>query len=49
MGEWKEYRLDEIAEILDYKRKPLSSMQRSVRKGEIPYYGASGIIDYIDP
>lgn len=48
MGEWKEYRLDEIAEILDYKRKPLSSMQRSVRKGEIPYYGASGIIDYID-
>lgn len=48
MGEWKEYRLDEIAEILDYKRKPLSSMQRSVRRGEIPYYGASGIIDYID-
>lgn len=48
MGEWKEYRLDEIAEILDYKRKPLSSMQRSVRKGKIPYYGASGIIDYID-
>lgn len=48
MGEWKEYRLDEIAEILDYKRKPLSSMQRSVRKGGIPYYGASGIIDYID-
>ena len=48
MGEWKEYRLDGIAEILDYKRKPLSSMQRSVRRGEIPYYGASGIIDYID-
>ncbi len=48
MGEWKEYKLGEIAEILDYKRKPLSSMQRSVRKGKIPYYGASGIIDYID-
>jgi len=48
MSEWKEYKLGEIAEILDYKRKPLSSMERSTRKGIYPYYGASGIIDGID-
>ena len=48
MSEWKEYKLGDIAEILDFKRKPLSSMERSTRKGIYPYYGASGIIDYID-
>lgn len=48
MSEWKEYKLEDIAEILDHKRCPLSSMQRSKRKGAYPYYGASGIIDYID-
>ena len=48
MTEWKEYKLGEIAEILDYKRKPLSSMERSTRKGIYPYYGASEIIDSID-
>lgn len=32
----------------DSKRIPLSSIQRSKRKGKYPYYGASGIIDNID-
>ncbi|MBP1593227.1 MAG: restriction endonuclease subunit [Bacteroidetes bacterium] len=45
---WKEYKLDEIAEIHNAKRKPLSSMQRETRKGCFPYYGASGIIDNIN-
>ena len=48
MSEWKEYKLEDIAEILDYKRRPLSSMERSNRKGVYPYYGASDIIDHID-
>lgn len=48
MSEWKEYKLGELAEILDFRRKPLSSMERSARKGDYPYYGASGIIDSID-
>lgn len=26
MSEWKEYKIKDIAEILDFKRKPLSSM-----------------------
>ena len=48
MEEWKEYKLGEICEILDSKRIPLSSMQRQNRQGNYPYYGAQGIIDYID-
>lgn len=30
------------------QRVPLSAPQREVRKGDYPYYGASGIIDYVD-
>ena len=48
MEEWKEYRLGEVVNILDSKRVPLSSKERSNRKGSFPYYGAQGIIDYID-
>lgn len=33
---------------LDYKRIPLSGEERSIRSGEFRYYGASGVIDYID-
>jgi type I restriction enzyme S subunit len=35
-------------ECLDGRRIPLSSEERGSRQGEFPYYGASGIIDYID-
>lgn len=48
MEEWREYRLGEVVNILDYKRVPLSSKERSTRHGCYPYYGAQGIIDYID-
>jgi type I restriction enzyme, S subunit len=48
MGEWKEYKLDDLADIFDYKRIPLSNMERQKRTGNFPYYGASGIIDYVD-
>ena len=48
MEEWKEYKLGDVVNILDYKRVPLSSKERSTRKGIYPYYGAQGIIDYID-
>ncbi len=48
MEEWKEYKLGDVVNILDYKRVPLSSKERSIRKGNYPYYGAQGIIDYID-
>lgn len=41
--EWKT--LGELAENLDSKRKPITSGLREA--GEIPYYGASGIVDYV--
>lgn len=48
MSEWKEFYLEDLAEIHNTKRVPLSSMQRAKRKGIYPYYGASGIVDHID-
>lgn len=33
---------------LDGKRIPLNGEERSHRKGNIPYWGANGIVDYID-
>jgi type I restriction enzyme S subunit len=46
--EWMVVKLGEIIEIHDSKRIPLSEMERSKRKGNYPYCGANGIIDYID-
>ena len=45
---WTETPLGEVIELYDHERIPLSTQQRSQRQGEYPYYGASGIIDYID-
>ena len=45
---WAETTLGEVVELYDHERIPLSTQQRSQRQGEYPYYGASGIIDYID-
>ncbi|CAG4995600.1 hypothetical protein DYBT9275_01677 [Dyadobacter sp. CECT 9275] len=46
--EFVECTLDEIAEIHNYKRVPLNSRERENKKGSYPYYGASGVVDYID-
>ena len=40
--------LEEVAEFLDGQRIPLSEAERAGRRGPYPYYGASGIIDYVD-
>jgi len=45
---WKEHKLDDLANILNHKRIPLNTRQRKKRQGKYPYYGASGIVDYID-
>lgn len=45
-GEWKEKPIIDICDIVNNIRKPITSSNR--RKGNFPYYGASGIIDYID-
>jgi len=41
--EWKA--LESLAENLDSMRKPVTSGLREI--GDIPYYGASGIVDYV--
>lgn len=48
MEDIKTYKLGDVVNVLDYKRIPLSSTQRQNKKGIYPYYGAQGIIDYID-
>ena len=46
--EWTSCTLQDAVDFLDGQRKPLESAERANRKGAYPYYGASGIIDYID-
>ena len=38
----------DVTENFDKKRIPLSGSQRDARKGQYRYYGAQGVIDYID-
>lgn len=46
MREWRRFRLEEITENYDELRKPIKESDRS--RGPYPYYGASGVIDYVD-
>ena len=46
--EWEVVELGDFCDILDNKRVPLSSEQRATIKGNIPYYGANGVVDYIN-
>lgn len=43
---WDMVKLGDVCEILDNLRKPVSKANRV--EGIYPYYGASGIVDYID-
>jgi len=44
--DWEVKALSEAVEFLDGKRRPIKSNERI--SGELPYYGASGIIDYVN-
>ena len=46
--ELKAYRFEEITINYDKKRIPLSGVQREKRRGSYRYYGAQGVIDYVD-
>jgi type I restriction enzyme S subunit len=46
--DWEEKRLGEVSRFLDGRRKPIKGGDRSKIQGEYPYYGASGIIDYVN-
>ena len=42
---WEMKKLGDVCENLDSKRVPITKNKRE--KGDIPYYGASGIVDYV--
>ena len=44
-GGWFQTTLDRVANNLDSRRVPITKSDRKV--GEYPYYGASGIVDYV--
>lgn len=43
--EWTVLNLGKVAENLDNRRVPITSSHRDA--GDIPYYGASGVVDYV--
>ncbi len=45
---WGVKALGDVIEIHDSKRVPLNSRERMERQGRYPYYGAAGIMDYVD-
>ena len=45
---WSDCKLKEFINLFDSKRIPLSNKDREGRKGIYPYYGATGIMDYVD-
>lgn len=47
-SKWSKYKLEQVCEILDSMRKPLNANEREGRQKKYPYYGANGLLDYVD-
>lgn len=47
-SDWPLRKLGDITRSLNAKRVPVSSLERQKRQGSYRYYGASGVVDYID-
>lgn len=45
---WEQRKVGEISECLDSMRVPLNANERKQMQGDIPYYGAGSIQDYIN-
>ena len=45
---WSDCKLKDFIDLFDSKRVPLSSKYRGERQGAYPYYGATGIMDYVN-
>lgn len=43
---WKNVKIQDVVENLDNKRVPVTKSDR--KSGQIPYYGATGVVDYVD-
>jgi len=47
-GEWEVKTIEDSADCLDNVRVPLNETQRSRMKGDYPYCGANGVLDYVN-
>jgi len=47
-ADWRLLCLEDAVEFLDGKRRPIKDADRAKMRGIYPYYGASGIIDYVN-
>ena len=45
---WRKSKTNFLSSNYDGKRVPLNGTQRSEMKGEIPYWGSNGVVDYIN-
>jgi len=45
---WAVKPLGDVIEMHDKKRVPLNSRERAKRRGQFRYYGAVGVVDYVD-
>ncbi len=45
---WRITRLRYVCECLDGRRVPLNSSQRADRQGDVPYWGANSVLDFVD-
>jgi type I restriction enzyme S subunit len=46
--QWPVLPLEQCVDILDHLRQPLNARERAARRGSVPYYGTTGLIDHID-
>jgi type I restriction enzyme S subunit len=46
--EWEVKPLGDVVEFLDGRRRPVKDSDRAKMRGDIPYYGASGVVDYVN-
>jgi len=46
--DWDIRPLGSVVTFLDGQRRPVKDSDRAKMRGEIPYYGASGIVDYVN-
>lgn len=47
-SDWNIVKFGELVENKDSRCMPLKESDRTERHGVYPYYGASGVIDYVD-
>lgn len=45
---WAVAGIDDVADVLDSQRIPVNRQERALRPGDVPYYGATGQVGWID-